>query len=202
MPPDLLDEITFSPGQGRRAKPLVVDVVRALTPEDLADLTDPGALVVTPFQSLKRITHAHHSIAKLLVKGYPNAQVSEISGYAPAYISTLQRDPAFAELVSYYRSEREIVFVDTLERMKALGLATLDELQHRLAEDPDGWSNRELMEMAKLMLGDTGTQGGKPAGGGGNGINLQVNFIRANHQEAPGNGPGPIVHLEPGEYQS
>jgi hypothetical protein len=91
-------------------------------------------------------------MARLLATGVPQEEISLITGYSPAYISRIKSDPTFEALVEYYHKQREEIFVDVVERMKSLGLSTLDELQRRLEDEPDEWSRRELMEMAELML--------------------------------------------------
>ncbi len=167
-----------SDGRGRRAStPLAVEVVRTLEPSDLplppSQRADSSPTLVMRSQ--------HHRIAQLLAKSVDQHEVALITGYTTAYISRLKGSPAFEELLAYYSTQREQVFIDVLERMKALGLATLEELQSRLADDPEGWTKRELLEMAELMLVKPMTatralpvQQGAPAG-----VSVSVNFVSA-----------------------
>lgn len=138
---------------GRRPAPeLIIEIVRALTNDDLPKLTSPDVIGSAPIP-LKTLRSSHHQLAQLLARGdQSDAEIALITGYSPSRISILKSDPSFAELLAGYREVREAVFVDTLERMKVLGLSTLDELQERLESAPERWSNRELMEMADLML--------------------------------------------------
>jgi len=53
--------------------------------------------------------------------------------------------------LAYYEGKVEQEYVDGLERMQVLGLSALDELQARLEADPEGWTKRELMELAELL---------------------------------------------------
>jgi hypothetical protein len=165
------------PAQGGRkpSVPLTVEVVRELTPDDL-----PALEGATPSsgQRLLQIRNSHHALARLLAQGTKQEEASLITGYSPAYISTLKNDPAFEELLSYYATQREQIFVDVLERMKSLGLSTLEELQHRLETEPEKWQRRELMELAELMVvkpmaAKLGAQGP----GGGNGVTVNVSFV-------------------------
>jgi hypothetical protein len=135
---------------------------------------------------------SHHQLAQLLARGAAATEASLITGYSISRISILKSDPTFAELLASYQVNRELVFADTLERMRILGLSTLDELQDRLEADPARWSNRELMEMAELMLvkpriagpmGQSSALGGStPGTGQGSAVTVNVKFVSA---EAP-----------------
>lgn len=167
---------------GRKAcRPLSIEVVRELTEEDLPGLLSPPQ-VSTPAISLVKLHHSHHQLAQLIARGVEGAEVSLITGYSITYISRLKNeDPAFGELVAHYASEREAVFVDVLERMRSLGLSTLDELQERLAEAPELWSRRELMELAELVLLKPG-QGRVGQGASGAplaSVSVNVKFVTA-----------------------
>lgn len=153
-------------GNRRLAAPLQVELIRCLTAEDRPLLENPppvggGTPVIAELRS------SHHSLAQILAKGHSNEEAALISGYSPSRISILKSDPAFAELLVHYQTLREQVFVDVLERMKVLGLSTLEELQNRLETKPEGLSNRDLMDMTELLLvkGRTGLAGA--AGGSG-----------------------------------
>jgi hypothetical protein len=129
----------------------MIEIVRSLDDSDLSKLITPDLLHTKPIP-IQKLRASHHQLAQLLAQGRPDTEVSLITGYAPTRISILKSDPTFQELMASYQTVRNQVFVDTLERMKILGLSTLDELQERLETDPERWSNRELMEMADLML--------------------------------------------------
>ena len=167
-------------GRKPRKKAVIWEVVRSLTPEDipLINTTLPAARA-----NLVQIRHTHHQLARLLAEGRSNADAALLSGYNPAYVSVLKDDPSFQELVAHYTMQEELHHVDVLERMKILGLATLDTLQERLEVDSDGFSNRELMEQAELMLVKpmVATRGGilpgQAVGAQSSGVSINVNFI-------------------------
>lgn len=140
-----------SRGGRRQAPELVIEIVRPLTEEDLPRLISPDPVNSKPIP-IQALRASHHQLAQLLSQGRPDSEISLITGYSPSRISILKSDPTFKELMASYQNIREQVFVDTLERMKILGLSTLDELQERLENAAERWSNRELMEMADLML--------------------------------------------------
>lgn len=176
----------LGPNQGGRKKGkkgLVWEFIRVLkAPDDLPLLhnTLPARRA-----NLTQIRHTHHQLARLLAEGKSQTEASLITGYNPSYISVLKTDPSFMELMTYYSSQGEQVFVDVFERMRSLGLSTLDELQTRLETDPDSYSLRELMEQAELMLIKpmTATRSSLPiaASGGANshGVQVNVNFVKS-----------------------
>jgi len=128
--------------------------------------------VPAPVKPLYKIRHSHHLLAQLIAKGHKNVEVSSLSGYSQSYISTIQRDPAFQELIAYYSEQRKVLFSDVLERMKALQVQTIGEIQERLAEAPEKWSNRELMELAEML----GLGGGHPISEKAS-TNIRIEFV-------------------------
>lgn len=150
---DLFDELILPgrPGRGRKTA-LAVEAVRELATEDIMELmNEPLPPANTP-AGLTHIRHSHHRLAQLLVEGKANAEISAITGYSPSYISNLQRDPTFAELVDFYHQKAGEVFVDTLERLKLVGLTALDVLQTRFEENAEKISTREIMETVEMAL--------------------------------------------------
>lgn len=196
MTPDsqvaLLDEVTLPSARGgmRPSAPLTVTVLRALTDEDLPALQAPTP-VAMPGQKVLQIRHSHHELARNLAAGMSEAEASLVTGYSSSYISVLKADPAFRELLAYYATQVELRFVDLVDRMKTLGLSTIDELQRRLEVEPDGWTRRELMELAELCLKAQPGQGPK-AGGPGQGdapaapgVSISVQFVTPPQGGAP-----------------
>lgn len=178
-----------SRGGRRPSAELVIEIVRPLSEADLPKLTSPDPIGSKPIP-IATLRSSHHQLAQLLAQGRPDTEVALITGYSPSRISILRADPSFSELLESYREIRNEIFVDTLERMKILGLSTLDELQERLESAPERWSNRELMEMADLMLvkpklatplGQSSALGGlsQPGNTTSAGVAIQVQFIRS-----------------------
>jgi hypothetical protein len=121
-------------------------------PNDQGDLPLLSTSLPSPKQNITQIRHSHHQLAQMLATGTDQSECALITGYSPVYISILKGDPTFKDLVSYYAAQREHIYVDAIERMRSLGLSTLDELQSRLEEDPTQFSIRELHEQAEIML--------------------------------------------------
>lgn len=196
-PASVVDELEYEAlasvrgGRRPRKKAILWEVIRSLRlpsgePGDMGDLPLLSTSLPSPRQTLTQIRHSHHQLAQMLATGTKQEECSHIIGYSPAYISTLKGDPTFQELIAYYSSQRELTFVDAIERMRTLGLNTLEELQARLEEDPSAFTNRELMEQAELMLikpmaatrGIIPLGGARAGDGSGSGVQVNVNFIQ------------------------
>lgn len=149
----LLEEVNLGSARGGRKvpRPLELEVVRELTSDDLPVLQAPAPMG-TSVPSIKAIRASHHRLAELVAKGTSGVEISAITGYSQSYISNIQRSPAFAELVDYYSTQCEQLYVDAMERLKVLGLSSVEELQARVDENPEKFSPRELMELVQLAL--------------------------------------------------
>lgn len=193
---EILDEILLPEIRGGKgvARAIEYQVVRALDLDDLDALMNGGAL--TPANQGKNLTSirsAHHLLAQLCAEGKSNIEIGLITGHSPNYVSRLRNyDPAFRELLTHYTEVREKVFVDVLERMKSLGVASLEELQARIEADPSKFPNGQLLAIAESMLG----KGGGMQHGGGQGapsVSINVNFVPSGQDGAVGR----TIELEP-----
>jgi hypothetical protein len=179
---------------GRRPQgaALIMELDRELGPEDFQHLANA---VGSTTPSLLKIRHQHHQLAQLLARGHSQTHASFLSGYSVSRISILLQDPMFQNLVAYYQGTEELAHIEVMERMQALGISTLDELQARMEENPDKFQNRELMELAELTLVKAmQRKAGSGAGavGSGGGVNINVKFVGA--AQAPS---GPVIDAEP-----
>lgn len=174
-----IDEILLPDFRGRRKvalPPPSFAVVRALGLDDLPALMAGGALTPQlPRPRLSAVGSVHHLLAQLVAEGKSNIDVGLITGYTPQYVGQLRGDPAFAELVAHYMSERERVFVDVLERINTLGVQSVEELMRRVELDAGKFKPRELMEIAKLAL--DAAKGGGSSGASGPQVAISVNFV-------------------------
>lgn len=160
--------------------------LRDLDESDLPDLLDPPPQ--PPATVIARLRQRHHAAARLLAEGRKVAEVAMITGYQPGRISALQADPAFIELIHYYSSQVDAVYVSVHERLAALSESAVGELQDRLEETPEKFSVRELKELAELALDRTGFA---PKGnGGGSGTTpvgpsvLNISFVTPENTQA------------------
>ena len=179
----MLDDVLLPARRnGQMPRPMTATFVRPLTPEDIPTLSAQTTQIAPAGSPIARIKHAHHSLARRIALGESPTVISAATGYSPGYISTIQRDPAFIELLSYYTTQAEQIFVDVAERMRDLGIASIEELQSRLDEKPEEWSRRELMELAELMLVKPLAAAGKFGQNGGStssGIAISVKFVNS-----------------------
>lgn len=143
--------------RGRRPHSQSAAKVRDLTEADIDVLweTPPGGIKSEP-STLLKIRNTHHKLAELLAQGVKQVEISSITGYSQSYISTIQNDPAFQNLVSYYEKQTEALFVDRAERMASLHTLSTEILQERLTEDPESFTQRELIELMKEVSDRTG----------------------------------------------
>lgn len=193
--------LELGPARGGRkqAHDLGLAYVRDLTPQDIARLNEPasqGAIV----PATMRLRQSHHSLARLIAQGTENAEISAITGYAPATISRLRSDPAMKELVAYYSAMAEQQFVDVHSRLAVLGTTAVEILQEKLDETPpDELTIKTLREIAEFALDRSvappkAGKGVVTAGQGpGNGLTLNVNFV------SPAGEPKPAGRVIEGE---
>ena len=141
-----LDEAT--PQASRLRQPLRIEVVRALSDEDISG----GFLAPAPPPTLREIKSSHHSLARLLAQGRSHIEASRITGYSPGYISRLAADSTFRELILHYTTVDDIAATDFLGSMREVGLDMLNELRERVETDPKSLSTAQLHEGIKLLL--------------------------------------------------
>lgn len=138
---------------GRRAKPLEAEVARPLAEADLALLATERGITQAP---LKRISERHHALARNLAAGLSPAQAAAITGMCGSRISVLQGDPAFQELVTFYRGEKDAAFADMYEQLAGLSKDALLLLRERLEDTPEDFGNGMLLEIVTKLADRSG----------------------------------------------
>lgn len=196
-----MNQLVQSPTLGRPPEDpdgLWYEVIRPLTPDDLTTLI--GLAIGAEKPTIVQIKSAHHNIAQLLASGLEHEEVSQITGYSPQYVSKLKRDPSFASLLEFYLDTRKKSLVNAIERLTAAGITALDEIQQRLAESPEKWQNRELMEFVEKALvkpaiaAMTAQAAASGTGASPNGVTLNVSFVSTDKQTQQTNDlPGDII---------
>lgn len=203
---DLIDQIALATAGPRKlqaaAGPLVLTYVRDLTPADIEVLhSTPVESTYTPLKALRA---THHALARLIAKGYKYHECAAATGHSPSRISNLMTlDRAFIDLVRHYQDEEARVSIDTSGRLAMLGIAAIEELQERLEEKPEQFSNKNLLELAEMTFdrsiapakGSSARTGISGAANGG--VNVNVTFVSpaAGTPEAPSSAPLP-AHLQ------
>lgn len=137
---------------GKRSPQVEITGERTLAVEELLEPPATGG----GRQQLKRLRNSHHNAAAAFAQGYSFVEVAALTGYAVGTLCTLSTDPSFKELVQFYAAARNEAFVDVQTRVKSLAVDALEELQDRLAEKPEEFKTRELLDLATAALDRTG----------------------------------------------
>ena len=128
--PDLI------PRRGAVAEPLLMEVTRNLTAEDLGKLAEAPKVSVP---ILQRLRATHHRQAQLLASGKSVSEVALIVGCTTQRLVQLQVDPTFKELVSYYQDQVMSAMITDASRLQDkivdVGEMAVDELKDRLEDD-------------------------------------------------------------------
>jgi hypothetical protein len=130
-------------------------LLREISEEDLPMLR-AGKREQPARRPLQKVRHTHHLAARCLAEGKSCVETSFITGYTPTRISDLQRDPTFQELIAHYRGEVDAKWLNVQERLAALSMAVTEEMQERLENLPESFSNEELRRWAETLLDRSG----------------------------------------------
>jgi len=128
-------------------------VLREVAESDIADLQLARNVGTVPLKKLREI---HHRIALLMVTGQFDADVAAATGYSLTRLSILKNDPAFKELLEFYRDSRKKAETQVMENLSTLRNDAISELSERLEVEPESFSNRELMELLTTTADRTG----------------------------------------------
>ena len=139
--------------RGRAAKQISYSVERQLTAEDLGKLGSERGITSTP---LAKLRDRHHTLARLLAGGASNQHAQAVTGYDPSRISILKGDPAFQELIAFYRAQVDEKYFDMHEQIAGLSADALLELRERLEEDAEAFSINQLLEIMTKGADRTG----------------------------------------------
>jgi len=110
----------------------------------------------TPKARLGRLRDRHHQVARLLALGTKPSAISIITGYTASTISNLQSDPAFQDLLAFYRDDEDDEYRKMRAQLSGLGDDALAELRLRLEESPEKFSVKELRETIVMVADRTG----------------------------------------------
>lgn len=131
--------------------------VRELDEVDIALLQEERGIKAPP---LKRLSERHHSLARCLASGMEDGDAAITCGYVPSRISILKADPAFQELLVFYRAGVTEKYLDMHGVLAGLSLDAAMELRERLEDDISAEEKKisvtQLMELTKLGADRTG----------------------------------------------
>lgn len=138
---------------GRATKALSAEVLRELTASDLALLATERGVQPTAVQ---RITDRHHALARCLASGMSATEAGLVTGYTGSRISILRGDPAFEELIAFYREDRAAEVQDLQQKFTSLAKDATTEIQERLELDPASFNVDALLDVVKLAADRSG----------------------------------------------
>jgi len=108
-------------------------------------------------QQLARLRDSHHQVARLIAAGLRTQEVSRMTGYAISRLSWLQNnDPAFMELVEFYRADARDVQIDVEARLRAVALDSVQHFHETLLERPEEVTPALALEASKVYLDRAG----------------------------------------------
>lgn len=139
--------------RGRAQARVVVTGTRELTLGELESLRDERGVRPPP---VKKLRERHHALARCLADGLTNNEAALTTGYDPSRISILLADPAFKDLIAFYRSAKVEQYADMHQRLAVLGTTAVDELQDRLEEAGESFSANELLKVAEFAADRSG----------------------------------------------
>lgn len=161
--------------RGRAKQAVTATLVRPL---DRADVALLGEEKGSTAPALKRLSERHHALARNLASGMAPSEAAIVCGYAASRVSILQDDPAFRELLTFYRADVQAQYRDLHTRLSGLALDAADELADRLEDSPQDLSVGQLMEVVKMGADRTGF------GPQSSSTNVNVNVDLASRLEA------------------
>lgn len=141
--------------RGRAQRSVETQLVRALEPADLQSLAVERGIERSP---LTRIRDRHHALARSLASGNPPGVAAVACGIGLATVSILQRDPAFKELLEFYRNEANLAYRSMHEELAGVSMDALAEIRRRLEDDDTSakMSMDSLIELTKMGADRTG----------------------------------------------
>lgn len=184
---DLLSEIGL--GEPPSGPPVTKEplYIRDLSADDIASLSKRAAYGSQQGQLIQKLRAPHHTLARLLAEGKKHPECSIITGYTVEYIVMLERDPAFQELIAFYKEQVGAVYLNVHERLANLGAMAMEIIQERMS-DPEKVKTMTTGQLREIM-NDALDRSSAPSkvmqGAGGNGQQQGPRAININFVSAP-----------------
>jgi len=154
------------------------EILELVTAQAARSTKGPGVPQANPIATLRA---THHILARAIAEGRGDVAAGRLAGYSPSTVAKLRDDPGFRELVAYYSAQVEDIFERAADRIAALGLAALDEIQDRLEREPGQFSAGQLLKVAEAMLDRSiaPAKGGPKSGAsaGPTALSVNVQFV-------------------------
>ena len=98
----------------------------------------------------------HHTAARLLALGYRPGKVAALTGYCNSRISVLQTDPAFQDLIEFYKKKEDEEYDHVRGGFAEIVGDAVAELKARLEAEPDKIPLKDLLKLATEFGDRTG----------------------------------------------
>lgn len=113
--------------------PVQAELAGELTMEDVLAPRSVGTPTGNP---LMRIAERHRALARGIAGGLTTSEAAAVFNYSAGTVSNLMQDPAFKNLIQFYRRAEDEVFRSTQERLADVTNSALDLIEEKL-EDPE-----------------------------------------------------------------
>lgn len=140
--------------KGRSSVPIQAEALRELTRADLA-LLEAERGVQKP-KALVRLRERHHALARNLAGGMKESDAAAMCGYDLARVSVLKGDPAFQELISFYRESVDAAYANLHEVLAGMSLDAALIIRERMEDEPDKLKTDQLADIVKMGADRTG----------------------------------------------
>lgn len=140
---------------GRTASNIIASRVAEITPEDLESI-DKSPVEKGGAGGLLQIRAMHHKIALLFSLGHKVIEIGAMTGYSVGYISQLQGDPAFENLLAHYKDKAALLHADVMGMLQSLNTDALSVVHERLVEDPEKFTVSDLLKIVEATSDRTG----------------------------------------------
>ena len=154
------DVLEQSAAYEAKRQPVTCVVEYALLPEHIVDYADQHGNLATAQKAdekdVQTLRARHHGVARLLAEGVPEGVIAEMTGYTPAYLSTLKNNPSMIELVQFYRSPKNETAKIIGEKLRTVADMSLEVIQNRIQTEPDKLTVTELTAVSKLGFDRSG----------------------------------------------
>jgi hypothetical protein len=122
------------------------------------ELSEGEAALPVPARprELVRLRDSHHQVARLFAAGLRPGAISAQTGYALSRLSILQNDPAFIELVEFYKTDARDVSREVEGIFLNVTLDSVQELHDRVLDRPEEIADETLINAIKVLADRAG----------------------------------------------
>jgi hypothetical protein len=137
--------------------------------------------------ALTALRQGHQHLAQLLAAGSSPEEAAWATGRSVQGVRGLLQDPAFEELLAYYRENQQQRDFNAFERLVTLGGTAMGILQERLEEAPERFSNNELRTLMEASMDRSAApaRGGNAPAASHGAVSVNIRFVEPSTRAAP-----------------